>query len=214
MNKTARSTDWDRYYRRPFAATSITRKISERKIISLLQRFCGADNPKILELGGANSCFAGAISEQCNPSAYSVADNNKFGLSLFSQNFGARKNFSATEVDALDRNSVVEIGQHDIVFSVGLIEHFDPENTAKCIESHFAACKNGGVVLITFPTPTKLYRGIRGVAEITGKWAFPDERPLLFEEVTATGARFGEPLHQSINWYIGLTQGYVVYQKK
>ena len=208
-----KSTDWNNYYQKPFRASSITRKISEKKIIKLLDFFNTADNPKILEFGGANSCFAEAISYRLEPTSYSVADNNSYGLSLFIKKHKTENIFNAFELDILNDAEVDNLESHDIVFSVGLIEHFNKINTARSIEAHFAACKRGGIVLITFPTPTFIYNKIRFLAEFTNKWDFPDERPLEFDEVNKVCSQFGEPLHQSINWLIGLTQGFVIYQK-
>jgi hypothetical protein len=48
------------------------------------------------------------------------------------------------------------------------------------------------------------------MAEIAGMWAFPDERPLGFEEVTSCCGQHGNIIHRSINWAILLTQGYVM----
>lgn len=82
------------------------------------------------------------------------------------------------------------------------------------IERHFEFTKPGGIVLITFPTPTFLYRGIRGLAELFRLWIFHDERPLRFDEVETVCDRFGDRLHREINWWIGLTQGILVYRRK
>ena len=101
----------------------------------------------------------------------------------------------------------------DLVFSIGLIEHFDKSGTAKAIASHFQLCKPKGMVLITFPTPTLLYKLIRRMAEFARIWRFYDERPLNFEEVITECSKFGIKKHNSILWAIGLTQGYVVFEK-
>ena len=55
---------------------------------------------------------------------------------------------------------------------------------------------------------------IRGAAECMGYWSFPDERPLQFEEVLSACKPRGTVLHTSINWPIGLTQGYVLVRNK
>jgi len=51
------------------------------------------------------------------------------------------------------------------------------------VQAHLDAAKLGGYILITFPTPTLLYRIIRKAAEILGVWKFHDERPLKAAEV-------------------------------
>lgn len=204
------ATDWDRYYRNTPRYTSVTRKISERKIIGLVDDFCGDRSLEICELGGANSCFVSAIFRSIDVAAYHVVDFNEFGLGLLdSKGLGTRLSWERGDV-------LVDAGgarQFDLVYSVGLIEHFQPEETRQAVQNHFARCKSGGIVLITFPTPTLPYRAIRSLAESSGKWSFPDERPLEFAEVRSACLAHGTIVHESINWMIGLTQGYVVARK-
>ena len=206
---TTRATDWDAYYQRPAAPTKITRKISEKKILGLLaDRLPSAS---VCECGGANSCFIDAFLARGDVLRYHVIDYNEFGVSLLAARFTGSPTVS-WEVGNLLEYKATE--QFDLVYSVGLIEHFDQEGTSACVKAHFDLCRPGGVVLMTFPTPTALYRGIRGVAEVTGKWAFHDERPLSFAEVRAAAHECkSDELHSSINWAIGLTQGYLLFQK-
>jgi cyclopropane fatty-acyl-phospholipid synthase-like methyltransferase len=102
----------------------------------------------------------------------------------------------------------------DIAFSVGLIEHFSPSDTKRAIQTHFDSVRSGGLVIVTFPTPTLLYRTTRRTIELLGQWKFHDERPLSFTEVLPTMERYGTILHTEINWPIFLTQGIVVARKK
>lgn len=204
------ATDWDRYYRNTPKYTSITRAISTKKIIALIKRHVLAAPMRICEIGGANSCFVDAICREVDVPQYHIVDMNAYGLSLLSSKTSAK-------VITHEKGDVLAPYDHhdtfDLVFSVGLIEHFDPVGTRKAIDGHFARCRPGGSVLITFPTPTLLYRAIRSAAEASGKWAFPDERPLEFEEVLKGCQAHGTVIHTSINWPIGLTQGYVVTAK-
>jgi cyclopropane fatty-acyl-phospholipid synthase-like methyltransferase len=140
-----------------------------------------------------------------------VIDNNKFGLSLLNNRLSSVP-ITLEEADILD-GSRGQQKKFDVVYSVGLIEHFDPIGTRRAIRAHFERCEVGGVVLITFPTPTVLYKLLRAIAEMIGKWPFHDERPLNFDEVELTCDQHGVILHRSINWLIGFTQGYVVYRK-
>lgn len=204
-------TDWDAYYQKPFFASAYTRKITQRKISSFLSEHCKIVNPKILELGGANSCFVDALCEVLSPSSYNIIDSNEFGIELTKVKYASSELIHVRNEDIF--SLCEDVNQYDIVFSVGLIEHFDQLRTAKSIDIHFNNCSPGGIVLITFPTPTYLYRSIRKLAESLNLWDFPDERPLKFEEVRHTGDKRGQLTHHSINWKIGLTQGYVVYRK-
>jgi SAM-dependent methyltransferase len=205
-----KATDWDSYYLQPAAAAKWTRKISMARLLGTLAEPLKADQVRICELGGANSCFIAGFLEHKNIANYQAEDLNEYGLELLRKRYGTDARVSVVRGDAL----AAGVGEtFDIVYSVGLIEHFDKVGTAKCVEGHFARCRPGGTVLITFPTPTAPYRAIRGAAEGLGMWKFPDERPLGFDEVVQAGTRFGPLLHRSINWMIGLTQGYVVFRK-
>ncbi len=77
------------------------------------------------------------------------------------------------------RPDVLRLGdlgfQADVVFSIGLIEHFDPAGTRQAIEAHFALLKPGGYAIISYPTPTWLYRAARTLTEAAGLWKFHDE---------------------------------------
>jgi predicted SAM-dependent methyltransferase len=103
--------------------------------------------------------------------------------------------------------------QADLVFSVGLVEHFEPAETRKAVLAHFDVLRPGGTAIITFPTPTLLYRAARRLIEAAGMWGFPDERPLQAAEVIAAIRERGEVLEQRVLWPLILTQGFVVARK-
>jgi len=204
------ATDWDAYYARPFVATSVTRRITTARLIGHMQQWLDTPNPVIAELGGANSCFVAALYAALRPSTYIAVDNNKLGLDLLDKRRAILPGLQVVEDDVLDPQ---QQAQADLVFSVGLIEHFTPQGTAQAIASHYRFVRPGGLVLISFPTPTWLYRSTRSVAEVTGQWRFHDERPLGFAEVRATMAQLGEVLADDLIWPILLTQGVLIGRK-
>ncbi len=207
-----KETDWDKYYQKPAPQVSITRKISTDKIHRTIENLISPYPKTICELGGANSCFLDSFLAGSRISNYHIVDSNTFGLSLLDEKMSRDKRVSC------EQNNVLKLtgsnDRYDLVYSVGLIEHFDITDTAKSIAAHFELCKPGGYVLMTFPTPTWLYCIIRKAAEVLGIWQFHDERPLDFKEVDNECVKHGEAQHQSINWMIGLTQGYVLYKKR
>lgn len=204
MNSEA--TDWDAYYKSVPSYTSVTRRISANKIVGAMRPFAGKP-VSICEIGGANSCFVDFICDNLPVAKYHIVDANAYGLSLLSEK-SPKTQLTSELADVLTPYSSDE--KFDIVYSVGLIEHFNKADTRIAIDGHFDRCKPGGMVLITFPTPTVLYRTIRSVAEGINRWSFPDERPLKFDEVRNACEKHGKVLHESINWAIGLTQGYIV----
>lgn len=217
MSAAPRVTDWDAYYRKPFVATSVTRRITGRRVLHHLSRHLPtslrASGAHIVEWGGANSCFMDTIRTAMRPATYTVYDTNELGLSLLRERAGGDTTVCAQVRDALARESFIGEGA-DLVYSVGLIEHFDASGTARAIENHFACARPGGLVLITFPTPTWLYRTARVGAELVRRWPFHDERPLSFEEVQAQMGRWGEPLAVDLIWPIVFTQGLCLYRRR
>jgi hypothetical protein len=165
----------------------------------------------MLEFGGGNSCFYQLFDSVFRPGKYYIIDNNKVGLEAFSRRIGKRENTVLLDRDVLAVDMDVEA---DVVFSVGLIEHFSVEDTRKAVLSHFQAVKKGGLLILGFPTPTFLYRITRKISELLGLWIFHDERPLKVDEVMETVDQHGDLLEKKIIWPIFLTQAMLVIRKK
>jgi len=102
------------------------------------------------------------------------------------------------------------INKYNLVYSIRLIEHFSKEGTRNCILKHVEATKEGGYVLLAFPTPTLQYRIIRFGLEVLGLWRFADERPLKLEEVINTLKPYGKIKKVTINYKMLMTQGIVL----
>jgi hypothetical protein len=196
-------TDWDSYYVRPYRAASLTRKYTASVLVDLIRRNGGA-SASILEFGGANSCFIDQVLEKVGPTRYDVIDSNQLGLDLLQARYSRDPRVSISLGDALATSTPGRI--YDIVFSVGLIEHFDPAGTLKAVAAHFGYLRPGGTAIITFPTPTWLYRSVRRLAEITNNWIFHDERPLRLTEFERAVAGLGEIKSARILWPLILTQ--------
>jgi hypothetical protein len=204
-------TDWDAYYRRPGSLTGVTRRITSRVLLRCLASYRGdSRRARVLEFGGANSCFFDEIRSRLQPVAYTIVDNNRAGLELFEREHAGIDGVTLREADVRELPPSGADEPHDICFSVGLIEHFDPAGTRAAVAAHFRWVRPGGLVVLLFPTPTWLYRSIRRTAERCGIWAFPDERPLRIDEDREAVADFGRPIASGVNWWIGLTQAYLV----
>jgi hypothetical protein len=206
----ANKTDWDSYYERPFPAASLTRRYTARRLVVAMRRFLPQGPARIMELGGANSAFFHDVRHALNVQAYHIVDNNRTGLAK-TANLDDKGLIEINEADVL---TWLPTQQFDLVYSVGLIEHFSPVETATVIQRHFEAACAGGLVIMTVPTPTALYRAIRGAAEMLKMWRFPDERPILFEELHRTASEHGGLLHEEILWPLGLTQILAAYRVK
>jgi len=198
------ATDWDHYYQSPAPAAQVTRRYTARVLVSALHRF-GGRIERLVEFGGANSCFLDRITAEIAPREYHVVDTNAFGLSLL------RGRGVTTHLE--DCRTVELNLAADAAFSIGLIEHFDLAGTRQAILAHFRLLKPGGCAIISFPTPTLLYRVARWLAESAGAWKFPDERPLDRTEVVAAASEVARVEFEKILWPIVFTQRLMVFRK-
>jgi putative flippase GtrA len=206
------ATNWDAYYKTVPATAKLTRKYTSSVLLSMIERFTPESGraKAILEIGGANSCFLDQIVDRIQPKSYTIVDTNEYGLKLLE---GKTREGCQLE---LRQENVLNLGlenQADLVFSVGLIEHFYPADTRKAVLAHFDVLKPGCCLIVTFPTPTLLYRISRGFLETFSLWKFPDERPLQPREVINTLRERGEVLEEKLLWPLILTQYLVVVRK-
>jgi len=200
------ATDWDRYYRStPFTA-HLTRRYTGNVLTAALQRYGGDSIETLVEIGGANSCFLDRIRREIAPREYHVVDTNAYGLSLLEGR--------GVETHLQDCRALTLQLEADVVFSIGLIEHFDSADTARAVAAHFDLLKPGGCAIISYPTPTWLYRAARTVTETLGAWKFPDERPLDRGEVLRAAEAHGELLFEKVLWPIVFTQRMMVFRKR
>jgi 2-polyprenyl-3-methyl-5-hydroxy-6-metoxy-1,4-benzoquinol methylase len=200
MNK----TDWDIYYAKSKGISSLTRAYTTSKLLSLIARWAGSrPGLHIAELGGAGSCFINPIMTQCAPAQYHIYDNNAYGLDLLRSQVTEPNKVSLHNLDILNLKPDKEF---DVVFSVGLIEHFEPMQTLEIVKKHFELARQGGLIVISYPYPTFLYKISRSLAELFNLWIFHDERPLKKEEIAATILRHGDIVSEEILWPIIFTQ--------
>jgi SAM-dependent methyltransferase len=179
-------------------------------VLRTARRERGQDGVSIIEIGGANSCFVDRILSELRPSSYHVIDTSRYGLELLRARSDLPGEVMIHEQDVLNLSVPL---QADVVFSVGLIEHFDVPDTRKAILAHFDLLKPGGYAILSFPTPTFLYRATRRALELAGFWKFPDERPLERAEVSAAVGNAGQVVREKVLWPLMLTQRLMLFRK-
>lgn len=208
-----RATDWDLYYQSVPVTARLTRRYTQAVLLSLMRRFTRSKGEAgcLVEIGGANSCFLDGILKEIRPRAYHVIDRNEYGLELLRERLKGRSEVFLHQGDVLALDSAGL--RADVVFSVGLVEHFDKAGTRRAIRAHFDLLYSGGYAIITFPTPTWLYVCTRSIAEGLGIWKFPDERPLLPTEVREAVTDLGEVVFEKTLWPLVLTQHLIVVRK-
>jgi hypothetical protein len=205
-------TDWDLYYRKPSPFSVFTRRITAQRLIRNIHQYVPQSAPLTLtELGAGNSCFYETLNRTFSIAAYHLVDNNAFSFEQFKKSFPNTENVHFHLQDITQQTGLVP-QQLDLVLSIGLIEHFSPEQLPAVIEAHFTPLKPKGIIILSFPVKTLSYRFCRSLAEITGQWMFHDETPLAMVDVATIGSKFGALLHHE-NTPIGLTQCMMVFQK-
>jgi SAM-dependent methyltransferase len=210
-----KATDWNAYYAHVAPTAKLTRRYTTAVLLDAIRSHASAANGDgrlaIVEIGGANSCFLDPILAGVGCRSYDVVDTNEYGLSLLAGKVEGSKVLRLHQQSVLDLHMQPEA---DLVFSVGLIEHFDAEETRKAVQAHFDVLRPGGVAIISFPTPTLLYRITRAFIELLGMWKFHDERPLARGEVTASVKECGDLLRSKTLWPLLLTQELIVARKR
>jgi len=224
MTNKEKETNWNEYYTERNKSNlsngllmyvlgkimGVTSSITEVRILKMLDKHIGKDINLIIEAGGGDSCFYSVFRNHYKNATYLALDNSEVGVSVFNNKYASDK------TSALCQN-ILDMPLHnyngDMVFSAGLIEHFDIVNTAKMIQSHFDLCKDNGYVLMTFPTPTFLYIIVRKTLEILKIWQFHDERPLKLAEVLKVSKEYGTMLESKLNWLNPATQYIVLFKK-
>jgi putative flippase GtrA/SAM-dependent methyltransferase len=209
----AAATDWDTYYMSVPLTAKLTRRYTTATLIAALKEKAGMQangSGVLVEIGGANSCFLDALWREVQPGRYHVIDNNAYGLELLKRRLAPGQDVRLHGENILEASLDL---QADVVFSVGLIEHFDTSGTREVIRKHFTLLRPGGYAIISFPTPTWLYRVARAITESVGLWKFPDERPLRRDEVLNCVSESGEVLFEKTLWQLVFTQHMVVVRK-
>ena len=203
-------TNWEESYRHPFPASRWSRGIMSTTLRDFVSLHAPARKPlTVLELGGGNSCFLDGLMQRFTMKPYVVLDNSGEGMRLarerFEPAYGDRVDYIEDDVFTANPER-----RFDLVFSVGLIEHFDDQAMRKLIGLHRRWVVPDGLVLIAVPTPTIFYRIVRTTAEILGLWKFPDERPVPRERLTALMRDEGlEIIAERTLWSQILTQAIV-----
>jgi hypothetical protein len=205
-------TDWDHYYRKPYRLNTILKRIVTRRLLRYIKKYSPLETGfTITEFGGGNSCFYEIFDKTFRPVKYYIVDNNRLGLDELRKRTGERQSLELVQRDIMEPGSGME---SDVVFSVGLIEHFTPGDTRKAITAHLDALKKGGILILGFPTPTILYRVARKLSELLGLWIFHDERPLSIDEVKESIVDSCSVLEMGIIWSIIFTQAFIAAKKR
>lgn len=207
-----KETDWTNYYKkRKSYISSITQRITIGYLIKVLTKCGMRDQWRVMELGGGRSCFATDISNALPVEFYDVIDKCQYAVKMAGGNRVIRNALCLDLTKNMDSDVVKD--NYNLVYSVGLVEHFSNLDRRCVIKNHFNLCEHGGYVLITAPTLTLKYMIIRKCMEVLHLWQFWDERPLNVKTLMKEMGNYGEIVHAGINRKLPLTQCVVVAKK-
>jgi SAM-dependent methyltransferase len=144
------SEHWDAYWQSTDLPVEVTRgaQTSTSAILDVMDRFLACDSPlSVLEVGGAPGGYLVHLWRQFGHDV-SVLDNSPRGVEL------ARRNFELLGIPG--RALLGDLfapedpqRQFDVVYSLGLIEHFD--DTTAAVAAHLDYLKPGGTLIIGCP---------------------------------------------------------------
>lgn len=217
------STNWALFYNQRGKASSVTARFAFSSFVKLVKPHLAVQNAPtergdtyVIELGGANSVFYPALRRAFPQDRLVLVDKCASSVAFARQTHSdLRLQLLMSDLLEAPSGAKQELqGKANLTFSFGLIEHFSVEDTRRIITRHFALTKPGGLVFLSFPTPTLFYKASRYVLETCGLWPFHDERPLHFCEVRKAAAPWGTELDSAVCHRLGLSQGVLLYKKK
>jgi SAM-dependent methyltransferase len=117
-------------------------------IFNLLKRYIPS-NSKILEVGAGGSHTLGALAGRLNCRAYGV-EPDKDGI-LKTRELAAVESGQVEMICGDGFRLPFADGEFDVVYSLGLIEHFHLKQSQLLIAEHRRVCKTNGIVIVSVP---------------------------------------------------------------
>ena len=127
-------------------------------VYAVMERYVPAGST-ILEVGAGASHTMAALSGRLGCDAYGVEPNCS-GISKASEMClleGSKATFMRGDGFALPFSE----STFDVVYSLGLIEHFDFHRSIELVEEHARVCKPGGLVIVSVPNLLNLPHTVR-----------------------------------------------------
>jgi len=176
-------TNWHTYHRnfRQLTAGRILRHFHWKAYLSLLKKIHFDRKVDILELGSGTGFNTFSLCRYFDVRKVTMVDTNPAALKTSRTLFGnldIEKEFIEADVTKYQPDR-----KYDLVHSHGLIEHFTAHEMNRLIEKHIDFTAPDGYSIIFVPTPEGNYRRFRKICEFFHLWPFPDERPVLKQEI-------------------------------
>ncbi|MDY7077607.1 MAG: class I SAM-dependent methyltransferase [Chloroflexota bacterium] len=194
-DNSADTTRWDSYARRNDPSNPIVRlllyDVLYRSCANLLKAAVFNEPISILELGCGPGYVARRIAEQIPTKRLVVVDSSPAAIKISKTTLqGLDCDVEGIEADFFQMNLPE---QFDLVYSNGVVEHFDDATRARLLRIHADYVKDGGYCIVHVPTPTLSYTVSRTLLSWLNRWEHDDETPLpterLLSEVEQTGMK-------------------------
>lgn len=139
---------WDdvwRKQRRDNAYVRLGRRLYNALFLRTLKPFLGSD-VRFVELG----CGSASLGKEMANRVKRYVGIDASSAAIAEARIGAAQNMTFIEADIYDADERLPLGQADVVWSQGLVEHFrDP---AHVIRRHLLFCAPGGTVIFSVPS--------------------------------------------------------------
>ncbi|MBN3037705.1 MAG: class I SAM-dependent methyltransferase [Candidatus Diapherotrites archaeon] len=170
---------WNEYWDRMSGATpfySVVQASHWRRYEKLLAR-TDLMSPDILEFGGGSGMLSAKMHKRFGGSS-TLVDISHEAKELFTSANPKANGFTYIVGDVF----TVELPKrYDLVFSDGLIEHFQQDKRAELIKKHRDASKK--YVIIFAPKPSPQYEAASELMRRSGNWFFGYEEPMQLSQL-------------------------------
>jgi len=164
------------------------------------------DDPvSILELGCGPAYIARRLTEHIPTRRLVLVDSNPAMIEIAKQTFqGYTCDVEFIESNFFQMNLTEKF---DLVYSIGVVEHFDSTARAQLLRIHADHVREGGYCMVYVPTPLPSYLFFRALARCLGRWEHDDETPLSREQLVGEIRQAGlQVLDVNHVWRYYLTQ--------
>ena len=158
---------WDKIWKEDSSySSSEYRKMTDYKIKRITFDSSIKDST-ILEIGCGDGIVLKKFLEMDENNTLIGLDISEYAISQ------AKEENTKIRFDVCDaRNLTIESDSMDLVYSIGLIEHFNHKDLTMCLNEKKRVLKTNGQLVIMIPNKLSFGRVQRKIMNILGKWSF------------------------------------------
>ncbi|MBU1929912.1 methyltransferase domain-containing protein [Candidatus Micrarchaeota archaeon] len=198
-----KGSDWDRHWKSMETLRTFYEKIQSKQF-KMYRDLIGKrlnTKSKVLELGGGTGGLSVRFLDyyKCN---CTIIDNSCEAKKFFDKSFANKK----LQYKRMDAFRLKEKNKYDLVFSDGLIEHFEGKTQEKLIQVHKNSAKKNGFVILVVPRKSKRYKVITKTMKALRLWNLGFEKPYSLQDLKILCKENGLKVIKSARgfWEIGV----------